>query len=188
MFSLYNDILNIVKEVLQSQDYFYIGIDGDAGAGKSTLAKDLAKVLDADIIAMDDFFLPLEKRSAERLNMPGGNIDYERFIEEIYDHRWAKSFKHCRYDCHLGKMTAYKEIIKKAVIIIEGSYALHPKFRDLYDLNIYMQVSEELQKSRIKERNPEDYDHFINQWIPMEKAYFAATKPLEISDISILSE
>ena len=32
---------------------------------------------------MDDFFLPFELRTAERLKEPGGNVHYERFIDEV---------------------------------------------------------------------------------------------------------
>ena len=32
---------------------------------------------------MDDFFLPMELRTAERLEEPGGNVHYERFSAEV---------------------------------------------------------------------------------------------------------
>lgn len=49
-----------------------IALDGRAGAGKSTVAKLLAYVLDAGVAYMDDFFLPPSMRSVERLKQAGG--------------------------------------------------------------------------------------------------------------------
>jgi len=42
----------------------------------------------------------------------------------------------------------------------------------LYDITIFMQIDEATQKHRLKERNPELYDRFVNEWIPMESKYF----------------
>ena len=58
-------------------------IYGPPGTGKTTLASELQKKLNCNVIHMDDFFLPFEKRTPERLSEIGGNIDYERFSEEI---------------------------------------------------------------------------------------------------------
>ena len=60
-----------------------IAIDGKCATGKTTLAARLASGLDADVIHMDDFFLPPAKRTQQRLSEPGGNVDYERFMEEV---------------------------------------------------------------------------------------------------------
>ena len=51
-----------------------IAIDGMAASGKSTLAARLAEELDGCVIHMDDFFLPPELRTQERLSSPGGNV------------------------------------------------------------------------------------------------------------------
>ena len=56
-----------------------IGIDGKCGSGKSTLAKLIARTYDCNVFHMDDFFLPANLRTDERLKEVGGNVDYERF-------------------------------------------------------------------------------------------------------------
>ena len=60
-----------------------IVIEGRSGSGKTTLSSMLAKELNASVVHMDDFFLPLSLRSEERLSEPGGNVHYERFMEEV---------------------------------------------------------------------------------------------------------
>mgnify|MGYP002515102552 CR=1 FL=1 len=64
-----------------------IAIDGRSGAGKSTLARTLEEKLGVSVVHMDDFFLQLHQRTKERFDTPGGNIDSERFFEEIDSRR-----------------------------------------------------------------------------------------------------
>lgn len=60
-----------------------IAMDGRAAAGKTTLAEELAVTLGGAVVHMDDFFLPGELRTPERLAAPGGNVHAERFVEEV---------------------------------------------------------------------------------------------------------
>lgn len=60
-----------------------IAMDGRAAAGKTTLAEELAVTLGGAVVHMDDFFLPGELRTPERLAAPGGNVHAERFAEEV---------------------------------------------------------------------------------------------------------
>ena len=59
-----------------------IAIDGRAASGKTTAAEQLRFILGGSAIHMDDFFLPVSLRTAERFAEPGGNVHYERFCEE----------------------------------------------------------------------------------------------------------
>ncbi|MCL1786352.1 MAG: hypothetical protein FWG38_00075 [Defluviitaleaceae bacterium] len=60
-----------------------IAIDGRAASGKSTLATALKDVIDGEVVHMDDFFLPKALRTEARMKEAGGNIHYERFLEEV---------------------------------------------------------------------------------------------------------
>ncbi|MCL1877401.1 MAG: hypothetical protein FWF80_00945, partial [Defluviitaleaceae bacterium] len=63
-----------------------IAIDGRSASGKTTLASELAAQTGASVIHMDDFFLPQDLRTEERLNTPGGNVHHERFASEVLPH------------------------------------------------------------------------------------------------------
>ena len=60
-----------------------IAIDGKCGSGKTTLGFYLKRQFDANLFHMDDFFLQDSQRTEERLAETGGNVDYERFREEV---------------------------------------------------------------------------------------------------------
>ncbi len=166
-------LLGRIEGLLKTKERAIIAIDGNSASGKSTLTELLQKLYNADIIHMDDYFLPPELKSAERLATAGGNTHYERFLKELLSPlSQGKEFTLRPYRCH-GNY--YEEPIKKIperLTVIEGSYALHPKLAELYDLKIFIELEEELQRQRIKQRNPDMYDRFINEWIPLENKYF----------------
>ncbi len=178
-----NDIEKIIDAVNRSNARI-IAIDGRAASGKSTLSKALSEILYAPVIRMDDFFLPFEKRTKERLSEIGGNIDYERFSEEIIPKlRSEYPFSYKRFDCSAGTMAQNVFIDKSAIKIIEGSYSAHPAFGKYYDLLIFKDVDKDEQLRRLERRNPEKLDDFINKWIVMEEAYFSYYSIKEKADI-----
>ena len=67
----------------EGRERLLVAIDGRCASGKSTLAEELKKDLGCAVFHMDDFFLPFERKTAQRLAQPGGNVDWERFREEV---------------------------------------------------------------------------------------------------------
>ena len=88
-----------INQLLKEKESIVIAVDGMSGAGKTTYAEELATKLDANVIHMDDFFLPFSLRTKERYQTPGGNIHYERFKEEVLNHL-KKDFSYRKFDCH----------------------------------------------------------------------------------------
>ena len=162
-----------------------IAIDGRAGSGKSTLAEKLAKVLECDIVRMDDFFLPPELRSSERLAAPGGNIHHERFKLEVLPNILnAKEFSYNIFSCSEMRLSGMRQIKSAEYRIVEGSYCLHPEFGDYAHLRVFCHVDPEEQLRRISARDGEHFvELFRSQWIPMEENYFDAFAIAEKCDL-----
>ena len=162
-----------------------IGIEGNAAAGKTTLAQCLQELYDCEIIHMDDFFLPPELRTEQRLQEPGGNIHYERFFEEVVKGiRSGKEFEYSVFSCQNMDYVGKKKITNQKLLIVEGAYSMREEFRDIYDYKIFMKASEEGQKSRILKRNGEEmYQVFRQKWIPMENRYFREGRIKEQCDV-----
>ncbi len=153
-----------------------IAIDGRAASGKTTLAFEILAAYGCDVVHADDFFLPIEKRTRERLSEPGGNIDYERLRSEVIERlRECKPFEYSAFDCSVMALGDSVAIDPTKPVIVEGSYCLHPYFGEYADLKVFVTVGEEIQSERILRRNgAEMLRRFINEWIPMEEAYFVA--------------
>ncbi len=161
-----------------------VAIDGSCTAGKTTLAGKLAEIYDCNVFHMDEFFLRPEQRTTERLAQIGGNVDYERFREEILiPLQSGKPFSYRPFDCRSFTLSSPVEVMPKQLNIIEGSYSLHPHFGDPYDLKILLTVTPELQYQRILERPVHLHKRFFEQWIPMEIRYLETFRIPEICDL-----
>ncbi|MCM1268493.1 MAG: hypothetical protein NC302_11360 [Bacteroidales bacterium] len=157
-------------------DTVIIAIDGCCGGGKSTLGEALAAKYECRLIPMDDFFLQPEQRTSARYAQPGGNVDYERFQEEVLAHiadRGGLSYR--RFCCATMSFGETVRLPWRRLNIIEGSYSCHPYFGDVYQARFFVEVSPEIRKKRILARNGEErYQRFVNEWIPLENRYFDA--------------
>ncbi len=166
---------------------FVIAIDGRAASGKSTLAEQLSKLLDADVVHMDDFFLPPVLRTLERLAEPGGNVHYERFCEEVLPYlKSPATFAYRIFDCGRMDYNGERVIRNTQICIVEGSYSHHPKFGKYADLFVFSDVDAEEQLRRIRVRNGEEKAQmFAKKWIPLEERYFAASGTKTHADIVV---
>ncbi len=172
--SEYATLLPIIIDLI-SKGSGIIAIDGYCASGKSTIARSLASVLDANLIHMDDFFLPPEKRTEERYSEPGGNVDYERFKAEVADHLNDEVFEYGVFDCSVMKISSTVSISRRDFTIIEGSYSMHPYFGDYADITIFVETSSDEQIERIRKRDGDRYlSMFTERWIPFEKKYESA--------------
>lgn len=153
-----------------------IAIDGRCAAGKTTIAAQLQNVFEYNVLHMDDFFLRPEQRTEERLRQPGGNVDWERFQEEIlFPLRRDVPFSYQPYDCHTQMLKEPVKVEPKRLTIVEGSYSCHPELWNFYNLHIFLTISSEEQRRRIQCRNGEAaLKIFQNKWIPLEEWYFEA--------------
>lgn len=168
-------VLHKIEALRQSDRRLLIAIDGRCAAGKTTLAAHLQMACECNVIHMDHFFLRPEQRTAQRLSEPGGNVDYERFMEEVLvPLKRGEAFSYRPYDCVKKQMSEAVRIGRKMVSVIEGSYSCHPELFKHYDLRIFLTVNETEQLRRIKLRNGEaGAAVYRDKWIPLEERYFS---------------
>lgn len=180
-------IINKINQIKQGKKLVLIGVDGPCASGKTTLAARLAKEFGAQVIHTDDFFLPFEMKTPERLAQAGGNVHYERFSQEVAKGvESGKPFKYGVYRCSEGRIAEKKTVIPEGVIVIEGSYSLHPLMGAGYDLKIFVEAPLDVRLKRIVERDGrEKLETFKEKWIPMEDAYFEHYGIKEKCDIVI---
>lgn len=167
-------------------NHFIVAIDGRCASGKTTLATSLADKLHCNCIHMDDFFLQPYQRTPERLQEPGGNVDYERFLAEVLlPLQKGEAFSYRPFLCQTMDFGEPIQVEPKSLTIIEGSYATHPKLKEYYDLTVFLTVLPEEQMERIILRNGEKAEMFRNKWIPLEEKYFETYEVAENCDYVI---
>ena len=172
--------------ILNSERPFVIAIDGMSGSGKTTLGNFLWEHFpESNLFHMDDFFLRPHQRTSERLAEIGGNVDYERFHEEILSQiENTNGFSYRKYDCQTQTLGPSQHVDWKPVGIIEGAYSHHPYIGDIYNLRIFCEISDTEQRERIFKRNGADMlKCFEIEWIPKENQYFDYYKIREKSGL-----
>ena len=162
-----------INMLLEEKNFVIVAIDGKCTSGKTTLASQLAEIYDCNVFHMDDFFLRPEQRTPERFAEVGGNVDYERFHEEVLlPLKSGKAFSYRPFDCSTFTLAAPVTVAPKKLNVIEGTYSHHPYFGNPYDLKILLTVDEETQWQRILERPAFLHKRFFEEWIPLENRYF----------------
>lgn len=152
-----------------------LAIEGRCASGKTTLADFLLRVYPgARVVHMDDFFLPPHMRTGQRLAQAGGNVHYERFLEEAgRGVRTGEAFSHRVFDCSQGGFSGERHLPAAALTLVEGSYSMRPELEPLYTVSVFLDISPQEQQRRIARRNgPEGLAIFNGRWIPLEERYF----------------
>lgn len=161
----------------RKQERVLVALEGGSASGKTTLAALLERIYDCQVFHMDDFFLRPEQRTEERLAEPGGNVDRERFAQEVLEPLVnGRTVTYRPYDCHTGTLLPPVTAAPKGLAVVEGAYSMHPELASQYDLSAFLRIRPELQRSRILKRNgPEMAERFFRMWIPLEQTYFEKT-------------
>lgn len=164
-------------DVLLTKGQVLLAIEGGSASGKSTLGDILQSIYGCTVCHMDDFFLRPEQRTPKRLAKVGGNIDIERFLEEILiPLKNGTAVNYRRYDCSTATILPAIEVSSTPLTVIEGAYSMHPLAQGYYDLSVLLDVEPDTQRKRIQKRNsPPMAERFFAEWIPMEQRYFTQT-------------
>lgn len=175
-----------LDSMLQEKEIL-LAIDGGSAAGKTTLGKLLEQRYACNVFHMDDFFLRPMQRTKERLAEPGGNVDRERFYEEVLKRLVEKKeVTYRRYDCKTMSLLEPVTVAPTRLTVVEGAYSMHPLLSDCYDYSVFLEIDEETQKERIMKRNtPEMAERFFKEWILLEREYFEKLHVKERCDMVI---
>ena len=170
----FDGLIQAIDRLLEKQTWVWIAVDGRCASGKSTLGEALKNEYSGNLFHMDDYFLPFPRKTPERLSEPGGNVDYERFFEEVIAPGRGVPIEWRSFDCVAQRLRSAVVSPPARLTIVEGSYALHPTLRDAYDLKVFLSIDLVRQSERILRRNgPEKHRKFTEEWIPLEEHYFA---------------
>lgn len=169
----YQKVLAELQKLLDKGKTVIVSIDGRCGSGKSGLAEVIRKAFTCNVFHMDDYYLPMDKREENWEQIPGGNIDFERFKKEVLMPTIrGEAVTYRPYDCRTGTVARCEQIKPCILTVVEGSYSAHPLLSDKYDIRIFLTCSEEVQKMRLMKREGEKFQAFELKWIPLEENYF----------------
>lgn len=165
----YEELFETIDTLRKTYNAFAVAIDGQARAGKTTLAAYLSKKYGAPVVHLSDFILPPAQRAADADMTPAGDLDLERFDEEIVT-PWLEKrpLVYTTVDPTSGEMLDRRALPDGQMFIFEGTYVLHPYIRDFYDLRLFVRVGEEEQARRLGDTEVEG----VRARLARENSYF----------------
>jgi uridine kinase len=160
-----------------------LGVDGGAGAGKTTFTDWLAariRELGTSVATLhiDNFFRP----AAERVGYPSplavtDDIDWERLRDEaILPLRAGRAARPRLYDWPTDSFRTRAEVEPGGIVIIDGVTSLRRELRARYGLRIWLSCHRDLRVARLARRQGSS-DAEIRRWLPSEDQYVAEHEP-----------
>lgn len=177
----------IIKRLLTERQSVTVAIDGRCGSGKTTLGRELQEIWDGNLFHMDDFYLQKEQRTKERYEEPGGNVDYERFEQEVLvPLKKGEKILYRPYYPPEWRFLETTETEPRRVNIVEGTYSCHKRLEAYYDLKVFLTIDPIEQIRRIEKRNgSEKALEFQEKWIPLEELYFEKCRTRSRCDLCL---
>ena len=132
---------------------FVVGIAGDSGTGKDTLASSLIELIGAHSalnISGDDYHKYNRSNSVWKftthLNPAANNLG--KLISDLADLRNEKPIFKRRYDHQLGTISASEQVKPKHFLISSGLHTFYfARLRELFDLRIFLDMDEDLRRA-----------------------------------------
>ena len=167
--------LSKVKSAIENSDALcgetkIVTIDGPAGSGKTTLAKEIALELakskvNVSVIHLDELYEGWDDALGQKL--------YERIDAWILAPlRNGLGPRHLKYDWHVNKYTTWSELPVTPIVIIEGVGSGHTSLREQVSQAIWVEADDHILLDRVVERDGEVVRDEMLIWKARERAYF----------------
>ncbi|HEY2643162.1 MAG TPA: ATP-binding protein [Galbitalea sp.] len=152
---------------IQESRHPIVLIDGGSGAGKSDLATELAPLLGAELVRLEDVYRGWDGLEAAS----------EAVASDILGAgRWQ------RWDWIAGAPAEWHEIDTERPLIVEGCGALSHTNRALATFGIWIELDEPTRKARALARDGDTYAPHWDRWAAQEQEFFERERPDLLAD------
>jgi len=180
-----------------STNPFLIGIAGSSGSGKSELASQLSKVLDAPVVSLDSYYMELlhltyEERCKVNFDEPA-SLDSALIVEQFAKVARGEEVNIPEYDFSVHTRKAHStHIVPGEFVILEGLFALYwEELRNVMGVRVFVELPDEICFARRLERDvrergrtPESVHHqYFSTVKPMGEKYILPTR--EYADVVV---
>lgn len=152
----------------QGSSRLVVLIDGHSGAGKTTLASELAYALKAQHVALDAFY-------------PGwGGLEVgSAMVKGVLD---SANPGYRRWDWKRNQAAEFHKVNAKRDIVVEGSGCMSRANRDLASFGVWIRLDQVERKRRAVGRDGPRFLEHWDRWAAQEQAFFARERPDVLAD------
>jgi len=165
------DLHDLVRRAAASGPRPVVLIDGRSGAGKSTLAAELAPLLGAQLVSLDDVYPGWDGLEA------GSAAVHETILRE-QDPGWR------RWDWEAQAPAEWHPVDAAQPLIVEGCGALSRTNRALATFGVWVELPAAQRRRRALEREPDFAPHW-REWAAQERAFAAREHPRSLADVIV---
>jgi uridine kinase len=184
-----------------------VGIDGRSGAGKTTIADELADVLGGEgrlcvRASIDDFHPPGYKHRAIAGDFTPADYlregyDYDAFRRSVLEPLGPRGDRRCRlklWNPHDDQpfRDEWVNATEDAILLVDGVFLLLPSIRAHWDFAIWMDVDWETMLIRAEKRDVAWVgsgalvrERYTTGWIPRHRFYEETIGPRELVDVVV---
>lgn len=189
----------------KSVESIIVGIAGGSCAGKSLVCKQIVNQLKklmpnipVTVISIDNYYKSLSNVNINTYNFDVPDaLDLDQLTLDLTQLKQNKTIYVPQYDYKTHKRTSYYQCIptseQKRLILIEGLHVLNKKLRDLLNVKIFVDATDNVRLNRRKKRDIAERDRTIDSIVDryiryVKPAYKKYIKPTQqFADITIVN-
>ena len=144
-------------------------IDGASGSGKSSLGGQLAAMLGAQLLHLEDMYPGWD-------GLEAASSELYREVLSSPSPRWRG------WDWPRGVHTHWRSLDATQPLVVEGSGALSRQNRLLATFGIWLELDEATRKRRALDRDGDRYAPHWERWALQEREFLRRERPVELAD------
>ena len=168
----------ITQKQVEIKRPLVISIDGPAGAGKTTLAKEISeKFLRCEIIHMDDLY-----RGWLLTLGPNLTRELESILDQLLE---SGSVSYRKFDWHANELGEYISFEKPEILILEGVGSGQGAIAERVDIKVWIDIPIQQGLNRVLERDGLAIKEEMERFLDEQEAHFTTEQTRERSDFHI---
>ena len=182
------EVVRLVTRLVSPDRSVLVGIDGGAGAGKTTFAHWFAQAIrettiPVSMVHIDNFCRPVAERRKGYATV--SDLDWERLRDQVLiPLQSGEAARFQLYDWPADRLKDWVTIDVGGVTIVDGVTATRNELAAYYDLRIWFSCPRDIRVSRLLGRGDTPAAE-IEHWMPSEDRYIASFAPEETAHLII---